>query len=148
MKPIHGVMAAALIAAVPLLRATDPFDTLEEHLAVSTPDDFFRVHLSGTLDLEEYAARDPDPGLLITSGSSPLFAPRLSVFLDAQAGPYVYAFVQSRVDQGFDPGYDGSLTSRLDEYVLRFTPSPTRRFNFQIGKFATVVGNWTLRHSS
>ncbi len=37
MKPILGVITAALVAAVPLLHAADPFDTLEEHLAVSTP---------------------------------------------------------------------------------------------------------------
>ena len=148
MKPILGVMAAALVAAVPLLRAADPFDTLEEHLAVSTSDDFFRVHLSGALDLEEYFAQDPDPGLLVTNGRTPLFVPRLSVFLDAQAGPHLYFFVQSRTDEGFDPGYEGSLTSRLDEYVIRFTPSPAARINVQVGKFATVVGNWTLRHSS
>jgi hypothetical protein len=148
MRPIVGVAAAALVAAVPLLCGADPFDALEEQLAVSTPGDLFRAHLSGTLDLEEYAAQDPDPGLLVTDGRSPLFVPRLSVFLDAQAGRYVYVFVQSRVDQGFDPGYEGSLTARLDEYVVRLTPPSSGRFNFQVGKFATVVGNWTLRHNS
>jgi hypothetical protein len=148
MRPILRAIAAALAIAGPWLRADDIFDSLEQHLAVSTPDDFFRVHLSGTLDLEEYAAQDPDPGLLVTNGRDPLFVPRLSVFLDAQAGPYLYVFVQSRVDRGFDPGYDQSLGSRLDEYAVRFTPAAGDRFNLQVGKFATVVGNWTLRHSS
>jgi len=148
MKPILGAMAAALVVAGPLLRAADLFDSLEDRLAFSTPGDFFRARLSGTLDLEEYFAQAPDPGLLVSDGRDPLFVPRLSVFLDAQAGPYVYGFIQSRADQGFDPGYGGSLAARLDEYVLRFTTSTAGRLNFQVGKFATVVGNWSLRHSS
>jgi hypothetical protein len=37
---------------------------------------------------------------------------------------------------------------RPDEYVLRFTPWEDGRFNIQVGKFATVVGNWTPRHGS
>jgi hypothetical protein len=37
---------------------------------------------------------------------------------------------------------------RLDEYALRFTPWEDGRFNLQVGKFATVVGNWVPRHLS
>ena len=36
----------------------------------------------------------------------------------------------------------------MDEYVVRFTPSRKGVFNLQLGKFATIVGNWTPRHDS
>ena len=76
-----------------------------------------------------------------------LFNPRLSLFLDAQLGPHVYLFVQSRIDRGFDPA-DAGAQVRLDEYALRVTPWEDGRFNLQVGKFATVVGNWVERHHS
>src|SRR5207244_5868745 len=34
------------------------------------------------------------------------------------------------------------------EYALRITPLDDGRFTLQIGKFATVVGNWVPRHLS
>src|SRR6266446_507562 len=37
---------------------------------------------------------------------------------------------------------------RLDEYAVRVTPWDDGRFNLQVGKFATVVGNFVLRHLS
>src|SRR5439155_248327 len=37
---------------------------------------------------------------------------------------------------------------RLDEYALRMTPWQDGRFTLQVGKFATVVGNWVPRHLS
>src|SRR5207237_4931647 len=53
----------------------------------------------------------------------------------------------SRLDRGFDPS-DHRAQVRLDEYALRFTPWDDSRFNLQVGKFATVVGNWVPRHLS
>ena len=44
----------------------------------------------------------PPPGLIDAAGDS-LFNPRLSLFLDVQAGPHVYFFAQARLDRGFDP---------------------------------------------
>ena len=41
---------------------------------------------------------------------------------------------------------DGEV--RLDEYFVRATPFDAPIVNFQIGKFATVVGNFVLRHYS
>ncbi|MEO5738436.1 MAG: hypothetical protein ABIQ82_13360, partial [Variovorax sp.] len=55
--------------------------------------------------------------------------------------------MQTRVDRGFDPG-DGNAQVRLDEYALRFTPWEDGRFSLQVGKFATVAGNWGQRHLS
>jgi hypothetical protein len=89
----------------------------------------------------------PAPGLIYTD-SSELFAPRLSVFLDAQCGSVFYFFAQARADRGFDPSGDGATRVRLDEYALRFSPGHTRYLNVQLGKFATIVGNWTARHAS
>ena len=51
------------------------------------------------------------------------------------------------MDHGFDSAgkvYD----VRFDEYLLRYTPFNDARLNLQIGKFATVVGNWVPRHDS
>jgi hypothetical protein len=55
--------------------------------------------------------------------------------------------MQGRGDRGFDPAVGGG-EGRLDEYALRLTPGTDGRFNLQVGKFATVVGNWVRRHGS
>jgi hypothetical protein len=89
----------------------------------------------------------PAPGV-IHAERAEFWAPRLSVFLDAQLGSMVYVFAQARADRGFDPRDEGSGRVRLDEYALRFTPSRHGHFNVQVGQFATVVGNWTARHLS
>ena len=136
-----------LLALLPAARgAEDFFDRLDEALTVSSFDDRVRTRLSGTLDLEGYALSQPSPGLLYTPGHS-LFNPRLSTFLDVQLGDQFYAFAQARADRGFDPSHE-KPEARLDEYAVRFTPSRDGRFNVQVGKFATVVGNWVSRHGS
>jgi hypothetical protein len=122
------------------------FDRLDDQLTIGGWNDAVRVRLSGTLDLEGYYLEQPATGLIYSDGRE-LFNPRLSLFLDAQIGPRIYAFVQARADNGFDPG-EGGPRDRLDEYVLRLTPWDDGRFNLQLGKFATMVGNWTPRHGS
>jgi len=126
--------------------ADDPLDRVDEALTGSYQHDEVRVRLSGALDLEGYHFSLPAPGLIL-SDSRDLFNPRLSLFLDTQIGPHVYAFVVARADHGFDPS-DDRAQLRLDEYAIRLTPLKTGRAGLQIGKFATVVGNWTQRHSS
>lgn len=126
--------------------ADDRLDRLDDALAWTADHDNVRARLSGTLDLEGYTFQRPAPGLLHTDRDA-LLNPRLNLFLDAQFGPQVYAFVQSRVDRGFDPG-EGNARGRIDEYAVRFTPRADGRFNLQIGKFATAVGNWVARHHS
>ncbi len=101
---------------------------------------------SGTLDLEIYHFEQPAPGL-IDSNIDTLFNPRLTLFLDTQIGSQFYFFAQSRLDRGFDPSDHGAQI-RLDEYALRVTPWEDGRLTVQIGKFATVVGNWVPRHLS
>src|ERR1043166_8463915 len=128
-------------------QAQEFLDQLDEKLTLSLFNDQLRAHLSGTLDLEAYHFQQPPPGLII-SRSDNLFNPRLILFLDAQSGSQIYGFVQARFDNGFDPRDHGGGQARLDEYALRFTPWADRRFSIQIGKFATVVGNYVPRHLS
>src|SRR6266478_1492285 len=124
----------------------DSLDRLDSALTLSAFQDTLRARLSGTLDLEIYNFEQPAPGL-IDSSIDTLFNPRLTLFLDAQIGSQIYFFAQSRLDRGFDPSNHGAQV-RLDEYALRVTPWEDGRFTVQIGKFATVVGNWVPRHLS
>jgi hypothetical protein len=124
----------------------DFFDRLDNSLTLSLFQDNLRVRLSGTLDLEFYNFEQPAPGL-IDSTADNLFNPRLTLFLDAQLGSQTYFFAQTRVDRGFDPT-DFGANIRLDEYAVRITPWQDGRFSLQVGKFATVVGNWVPRHLS
>lgn len=131
------------------MRAVEPddlFDRLDSALTVSAFQDNLRVRLSGTTDLEFYNFQQPPPGL-IDSKIDNLFNPRLTLFLDAQLGSQIYFFAQARVDRGFDPS-DHGAEIRLDEYALRITPWEDGRFTLQVGKFATVIGNWVPRHLS
>lgn len=128
------------------LPAEDFLDQVDEALTINAFDGNVRARLSGFLDLEAYQVEQPPPGL-IDADSDFLFNPRLAVFLDAQFGTHVYFFTQARVDRGFDP-HDQGTEIRLDEYALRFNPSGGESFELQIGKFATVVGNFVPRHLS
>ena len=122
----------------------DALDRLDSTLTISGFHDNFRARLSGTLDLEFYNFQQPAPAL-IDSNVDNLFNPRLTLFLDAQLGSQIYFFSQARLDRGFDPT-DFGADIRLDEYALRITPWHDGRFTIQVGKFATVVGNWVPRH--
>ncbi len=142
-----ALFGGALLALPALGGAVEElFDRVDESLTLSAFDDRWRARLSGLLDLEGYFFQQPTPGLLNTAGDR-LFAPRLTLFLDTQFGPHLYAFAQSRLDRGFDPG-DGPARARLDEYAIRFTPGDDGRFRLQAGKFAAVTGNWNARHLS
>jgi hypothetical protein len=138
--------AALLAAAAAAAAADDPFDQVDEALSFSGWNDAFRMRLSGTLDIEGFYQSQTQTGL-IYSEQDVFLNPRLSLFLDTQIGRHVYGFVQARADNGFDPDEPGRKF-RLDEYVLRLTPLDDGSLNLQVGKFATVVGNWALRHGS
>ncbi|HEY5079932.1 MAG TPA: hypothetical protein VII43_08795, partial [Opitutaceae bacterium] len=144
--PLLGAGLCVLALVSQARGQEDVVDRLDDQLTFGAWNDTLRVRLSGTLDLEEYSLSQPATGVIYSDGNS-LFAPRLSLYLDAQLGSRLYAFVQARADNGFDPGEDGSQV-RLDEFALRYTPWDDGRFNLQVGKFATVVGNWTPRHDS
>jgi hypothetical protein len=142
-----NLVSALLFASVaPALGAEGFLDEVDQALTISAFHDQVRARVSGLLDLEYYNFPQPTPGLIRADGHN-LFAPRLSVFLDAKIGPNVYFFAQSRIDTGFDPTDLGEQW-RADEYALRITPWKDGRFNLQIGKFPTVVGAWVARHLS
>jgi hypothetical protein len=146
MKLLQALSFCIIVSAARALSIDDYFDQLDDALTTTSFEDNVRARLSGTIDLEFYHFQQPPPGL-IDSKIDNLFNPRLTLFLDTQVGPHIYFFAQSRLDRGFDPS-DHSAQLHLDEYALRVTPWDDNRFNMQIGKFATVVGNWIPRHLS
>lgn len=146
MKLVAALSLCFLACTARALDTDDLLDRVDAALSMAAFQDNVRLRLSGTIDLEGYHFQQPAPGL-IDSNIDNLFNPRLTLFLDAQVGSQVYVFVQARLDRGFDPSDRGAQV-RLDEYALRFTPWKDGRFTLQVGKFATVVGNWVPRHLS
>src|SRR5947207_5081168 len=145
MKNLLAVIAIGLVAAAAgNATAQDFLDRVDEALTFTALNGDVRARVSGTLDLEAYHFSGPAPGLILTT-SEALFNPRLSLFVDAQLGPAIYVFTQTRVDRGFDPS-DHGAQFRLDEYAVRVTPWEDGRLNLQAGQFSTVVGNWVPRH--
>ena len=140
------LLAILCLAAAPKLHGQQFLDRVGDALSIHAFDDNLRARLSGTLDLEYYLYEKPPPGIIYADGND-LFNPRLTMFLDAQAGPHVYFFAQARFDRGFDPTDEGPEV-RLDEYALRITPWKDGRLSVQVGKFAAVTGNWNPRHLS
>ena len=140
-------LALVLVALPAFAGSTDAWlDQLDEALTVGAAHDTLRLRLSGTLDLEDYHFQDPAPGLIFADGPA-LFNPRLTLYLDGQWGAHVYLFAETRADRAFDPTDEGTQL-RLEEYAVRITPRPGRHFSVQLGKFATVIGNWVERHDS
>lgn len=122
-------------------------DFVDERLFVECKSCDFRADLSGLADLEFYTIDQRPPGLLFSTNDE-LINPRLSLFLDTRLGKHFYSLVQVRADRGFDPGLDPDGDIRADEYFLRYTPLDEPLVNLQVGKFATVYGNWVRRHDS
>src|SRR5712671_1198544 len=146
MKLVAALSLCVLACTARALDTDDLLDRVDAVLSMAAFQDNVRLRLSGTIDVEEYHFQQPAPGL-IDSNIDSLFNPRLTLFLDAQMGSQVYVFSQSRLDRGFDPSDHGAQI-RLDEYALRVTPWEDGRLTLQLGKFATVVGNWVPRHLS
>lgn len=146
MKALYVLSICFATLSTAALGFDEWLDRVDETLTVTAFEDRARLRLSGTIDLEGYYFDGPAFGVIDTTSNS-LFNPRLTLFLDAQFGPKLYAFVQARADRGFDPS-DGTMEGRLDEYALRYTPWEDGRISIQIGKFAAVIGNWMERHLS
>ena len=146
MKILGLICCGVAAGSAAVFGADDFFDKVDDALTLAGANGALRMRLSGTVDLESYQFASPAPGLLFT-GSNQLFNPRLTLFVDAQLGSPVYVFAQARADRGFDPHDDGAHL-RLDEYAIRLTPWADGCCNLQLGKFATVVGNWVPRHHS
>lgn len=140
---IFGVVVALTATR---LAAEDFLDQIDDALTINAFDGNVRARLSGLFDLEVYRFDLPPPGLIDVDHRF-LVNPRLSLFLDAQIGSRVYFFLQSRADRDFDP-HDQEVRVRLDEYALRINPWEGDCFDLQVGKFATVIGNFVQRHLS
>jgi hypothetical protein len=140
-----AVLWGAIVVS-PVQATDDPIDRLSEWLTFSTANADIRARVSGTAEIEGYLFPQPAPAFISSSGDA-LLSPRITTFLDLQMGRRVYVFAQARADRGFDPGAR-HVRGRLDEYALRITPSDDGYFSLQVGKFATVVGNWVTRHGS
>lgn len=139
-------IAALLFLSAASTHAQEFLDQLGDRLTISAFDNDVRVRFSGTIDLEYYHYQPPPPGLIDASGND-LFNPRLTSFVDAQIGPHVYVFTQTRFDRHFDPS-DRGAQIRLDEYAARITPWTDGRVSIQLGKFASVISRWVERHLS
>lgn len=146
MKSVRVVCLCFFAIQVAALATDDFLDRVGETLTITAFNDTVRARLRGTLDMEVYHVDGPAPGLIFIEDGF-LWNPRLSLFLDAQYATHVYFFGQARVDRGFDPT-EGDAEVRLDEYALRISPWQDGRVSLQVGKFATVVGNWVARHYS
>lgn len=140
------VFSFGLAAASRAAAADEWLDDLGEELRFASADGGVRAKLSGSMELEGYYASAPVADLIFNEGKY-LFNPRLNLNLDAQFGGRTYFFAQLRADRGFDPS-DEPPQVRLDEYALRWEVCPAGRLNVQVGKFATVVGNWVARHDA
>ena len=130
--------------ALRLTARADVLDKIHTTFSVSDPQNRFHLQLSGLANLEAYSIDQPAPGLIFSEHDF-LLNPRLTLFLDVEVGSKIYFFAQARLDRGFDPS-DGGARGRLDEYFLRY--SPAKNFRFQIGQFATLIGNWVARHDT
>jgi len=139
-------VVATLLFGFALSAGADLLDDLNRTLSFRDPQHQLQLQISGLIDLEGYFIDQRPPGL-IDSDDSFLFNPRIRLFTDAQLGNHFYFFTQTRLDRGFDPS-DRGANLRLDEYLLRYTPLDDPRIAIQVGKFATVVGNWVPRHDS
>ena len=143
---MRWLLAAVLgsLACSRLPAAGEWADRVADTLTFSSPDGVFRAHGSGLLSLTGYQGDQENPGMVFTTGDS-LLSPRLTLFLDAQAGTRVSGFLQARADRGFDPA-DGQKKVRLDEYAIRWAWADDGSCNLEAGKFATAIGNWVARH--
>jgi len=146
MNFLRCISLMAILACFIPVHAEDVLDRVEEALSFSTLGGEVHGKISGLANLEAYRFSGTPLGSVFTSRRD-FFNPRLIMFADVQMGSHLYGFVQSRFDRGFNP-HDNTTQLRLDEYALRLTPWLDGRFNLQIGKFATVVGNWVGRHQS
>ncbi|HYR23506.1 MAG TPA: hypothetical protein VEP30_11360 [Chthoniobacterales bacterium] len=146
MRPKIDILCTAIVLGLALEARADLLDRVNDALSIRDSKHQFQLQLSGLIDFEGYFIDQRAPGL-IEADHGFLFNPRLSIFADVQWTNHFYFFGQVRVDRHFDPSDQGAQI-RFDEYFLRYTPLDNSRISFQIGKFATVVGNWVPRHLS
>jgi len=144
MPPRNSLPVLLFALAFGVTARADFLEKVHDAFSLSDPQNHFHLQLSGLADLEAYSIDQPAPALIFSEHNF-LLNPRLTLYLDLEVGSNIYFFAQTRLDRGFDPR-DGGARGRLDEYFLRY--SPTKNVRFQIGQFATVIGNWVARHDT
>src|SRR5205814_9846871 len=120
MRQAAAIAALGFLCVISATQAQDFLDRVDEALTFTGFNNNVRARVSGTLDLEGYAFSGPAPGLIVTT-SDALFNPRLSLFVDAQFGPAIYVYTQTRPARGFDPTDHGAQLRR-HEYAVRLRP--------------------------
>lgn len=139
-KMLPVVVIAALTAQV---RAQD---TKVESWAWLSEDGKQQASLGARFDLEAYGYEAPFPGL-VESDDDFFIQPRLTLSLNYDNNQKLSAFALVRADRGFDPGRESDGDVRADAYWARIAPwGPA--FQLQVGKSATVFGNWASRHDA
>jgi len=97
--------------------------------------------IGGRLEHTVWASGDVPAGFL-EFDNNVLFEPSLTLDFAYQPSDKFYFNAVFNLDRGFDPGASPDGDFRLDNLVLRYRPFGNNSLNFQLGKFATTVGNW------
>ena len=131
-QTIRTAIVVLVNASAALSIQGELLEDVEKRLSFAAFEGRLRLKISGTLDLEAYNVDKRAPALVFTRNNF-LLNPRLTVYLDAKFDSYLYWFVQTRVDRGFDPS-DAGVDVRLDEYAIRITLSQHPAFpRIQVG---------------
>lgn len=101
--------------------------------------------LKGEVETTFYQVDGPSPSLLKFSDGG-FLQTRFSLSFDLRPSEFFYFHSRARIDRGFDPGDNPDGALRLDEVFLRYRPFGDARLNLQLGKSATVFGNYVSRH--
>src|SRR6266403_2005822 len=112
-RQVFTLLLVLLMVPRSAVAQTEWLESVDQSLSVQSRNGFFRMDLSGLLDLEGYYIDQRPPGVIFTGYD--LFNPRLSLFLDTRLGPHFYSLVQARIDRGFDPGSRPNGDARFDE---------------------------------
>lgn len=123
-------------------------DTLDDALSWSMADGTVQTDLSFMSDVETFWLEQPYHGTAGFITDDVYLHPKLSAFLDMQAGETLNLHLLARWDRGFDTGSVPDGEVRLDEYYLNWKPLADDRLAVRAGKFATVFGAWVPRHLS
>ncbi len=148
-RRLHSVLWLCLLTA-PCAAAQD-FDldaglqAMSRNLQTANADGNYWLALSGTADLALYHVDKPPAGLLATDQSTAV-APRISMTLDAGAGPRTLAHLRVTADRGFDPVFEESGDARVDEAFVQVELHAASRTQLRLGKFATLFGAFVDRH--
>lgn len=98
-------------------------------------------NFGGRIEQTLWAAGDVPAGFL-EFDDNVLFEPSITLQFEYQPTPKFYFNTTFNIDRGFDPGDRPDGDFRFDTLFLRYRPFEDNSLNFQVGKFATVVGNW------